>query len=396
MNETNELVTHSSSKQINRNWLLAGTFLMFTPSAFAMNYIPDVTVCLNGCDETTIQAGIDAATNGQAILVMPGVYNESIILGDGKILFSMGTTFTTTIDAAGLESRTATIQSGSTLDGFVITGGSIIGDGGGVSAGIGSTITNNRITGNYASVNGGGLSGVGSIVTQNVISGNNADGKGGGAVLFGSTIFSKNTVENNTAYDGGGILLRRGGAVVSKSIIKANTATRYGGGVYFGSRYSYNKVINSLIIGNTASSGGGVQFSGYSYAKIFHSTISGNTASYDGGGIGPGGNSRGIISNVISWGNNGDNLGSTRYGSPLITYSLIDQDPLFKDAANGDYRLEFGSAAIDTGSNSGESGEDINGTLRSQDGDGAGSGTTGDGSDYDIGAYEVVLEMCTS
>ncbi len=395
MNGTSELVTHSLSKQINRNWLLAGTFLMFTPSAFAMNYIPDVTVCLSGCDETTIQAGIDAAANGQAILVMPGVYNESIILGDGKILFSMGPNFTTTIDAVGLGSRTATIQSGSTLDGFVITGGSIIGDGGGVSAGIGSTIINNRITGNYASVNGGGLSSVGSIVTQNVISGNNADGRGGGAVLSSSTDFSKNTVENNTAYDGGGILLHTG-SVVSKSIIKANTATRYGGGVYFGDRYSHSKVINSLIIGNAALSGGGVQFTGYSYAKVFHSTISGNTASYDGGGIGPGSYSMGIISNVISWGNNGGNLGSTRYGSPLITYSLIDQDPLFKDAANGDYRLEFGSAAIDTGSNSGESGEDINGTLRSQDGDGTGSGTTGDGSDYDIGAYEAVLEMCTS
>ena len=67
---------------------------------------------------------------------------------------------------------------------------------------------------------------------------------------------------------------------------------------------------------------------------------------------------------------------------------------LFKDAAAGDYRLEFGSEAIDAGSNSGIV-DDITGKARPQDGDGAGAGATGDGSDYDIGAYEASVEMCT-
>ena len=47
--------------------------------------------------------------------------------------------------------------------------------------------------------------------------------------------------------------------------------------------------------------------------------------------------------------------------------------------------------AIDAGSDASAvngAAADFDGVVRPQDGDGLGAGTTGDGSDYDIGAYE--------
>ncbi len=59
------------------------------------------------------------------------------------------------------------------------------------------------------------------------------------------------------------------------------------------------------------------------------------------------------------------------------------------DEANGDFRVQLGSPAIDTGKNTALE-FDFDGVSRPQDGDELGSGMTGDGSDYDIGAYEFV------
>ena len=64
-------------------------------------------------------------------------------------------------------------------------------------------------------------------------------------------------------------------------------------------------------------------------------------------------------------------------------------DPLF----NVDYSLNYGSPAIDAGMDTSSSTygsviDDIMGILRGQDGDDNGP-VSGDGSDYDIGAYEM-------
>ena len=67
--------------------------------------------------------------------------------------------------------------------------------------------------------------------------------------------------------------------------------------------------------------------------------------------------------------------------------------PAFVDPANGDFHLTALSPCVDTGMNTSaaESGgvvADLDGRDRPVDGDGLGAGATGDGSDYDIGAYE--------
>ncbi len=139
--------------------------------------------------------------------------------------------------------------------------------------------------------------------------------------------------------------------------------------------------------------------------RISNNTIANNTASSgDGGGIYVHFDAYPTITNTILWGN-GDELYVTPGESVLISFSDIDDvnyngpnanistDPLFVNPSAGDYHLLPGSPAIDTGTNTsdptyGSVVDDIIGTLRPLDGDGNGP-ASGDGSDYDMGAYEM-------
>src|SRR5688572_3600242 len=111
-------------------------------------------------DQPTIQQAINAAANGDTVLVSPGTYFESIDFG-GKIITvtsELGPD-TTIIDAGGAGS-VVTFKSGETpnaiLSGFTIRGGQTIYSGAGIHVAFSSpTIRGNIITENR------GCSGVG-------------------------------------------------------------------------------------------------------------------------------------------------------------------------------------------------------------------------------------------
>jgi len=367
----------------------------------------DVLVCGSGCDYNTIQSGINAAANGQTILVLAGTYNESIALSGGKALLSCEGPAATVINASGLGVRVVNLSGNASIEGFTLQGGSAS-----YGAGIysrGGTISDNIITNNTSSGNGGGIATSSysrTNVYNNVISHNTASRSGGGIInaSYASMEFEDNTVENNEAIYGGGVYFVPYGTLLFEgNRIRLNSAT-YGGGIYTPG-YSGAKIINNIITNNEASAaGGGIYSSSYSYANIINTTVVGNVAP-NGAAIGVSSYCGVVVANTVMWGNSGPTINRPRYGAARVSYSIVengysgtanlDVDPRFVNPAAGDFNLLANSPAIDAGGDPSvivssriTVTDDVNDAARPQDGDGLGAGSTGDGSDYDIGATE--------
>ncbi len=188
-------------------------------------------------------------------------------------------------------------------------------------------------------------------------------GSGGGQ---NNTILNGFTLTNGAvAADGGGAL----GGTLNNCTLTDNTTFFKGGGV------AHSTLNNCTLIGNTANLGGGAYGS-----TLNNCTLTGNTASSGGGGA-----EGSILNNCIVWGNTapGDTdvyvsmLSYTCSGNGGTANGCIQADPLFVDAANGDYRLQIGSPCINAGTNDLAIGEtDLDGNLRINYGT------------VDMGAYE--------
>ena len=268
----------------------------------------------------TIQAGIDAAKDGDTVLVADGVYtgngNRDIDF-KGKLITVRGKhgpeNCIINMEGAGVGFY---FQNGETddavLDGFTVTNGRLGID----CVGSSPTIRNCIITGNGTA---GGLllrdSNAG--ITDCTITWNNAVGSGGGIHISGSSkvTISKTTVANNLAFGvgrrspgvGGGIVIGQSSSlVISNCTIMRNRAlgskgpekfdqggNAYGGGLYFtGSSLT---ITNTTIANNTASGGGGGDegYPGHGFGGGLYSTrnatitdciITGNHATHEWGG----------------------------------------------------------------------------------------------------------------
>ena len=263
---------------------------------------------------STIQSAIDAASDGDTVLVSAGTYLENINF-NGKNIAVIGEDRENTIIDGGQNGSVVTFDSiegtASALSNFTITGGNAY-DGGGIYCSSSApTIKDNIITGNVSETYGGGIS-----------------------CNYSSPIIMNNTITSNSAIYGGGISFDR----YTSSVIKGNN-----------------------INGNSAEEGGGIGCFTFSSPTITNNTIAGNSASTNGGGIYCYYISSPSVTNTIIWDNTAptDPNISVYFSDPFFNYcdvmgsweggGNIDAVPQFTAPENGDYTLMETSPCIDTG-----------------------------------------------
>jgi parallel beta-helix repeat protein len=383
----------------------------------------------------TIQAAIDAAVDGDEVVIADGVYtgagNKDLDF-HGKLIAvhsASGDPGACVIDCEQYgrgfyfhshESAAAAVH------GITIRNGRVLGSaGGGVYCDYSSpTLSHCRITDNEAFSGGGGVycSDSSPMLLDCTIAGNSAqesagDAHGGGLECVGGSPTLVNcTLTGNTITAGGSPdHIGRGGAMYCSDgaprlincTIAGNTASHYGGGVYCTESASAT-LRDSMIIGNTVGffgfaypvRGGGVYCGG---AALIGCTLAGNTSwDYYGGALCCSGNP--TLTDCILWGNSGDGI-YVSSGSPSLTYSdvqggfagtgNINADPLFADpdGADGDpatwqdndYHLTAASPCVDYGDPAFlplPDEVDLDGNPRVWDGNGDGVARV------DMGAYE--------
>jgi nitrous oxidase accessory protein NosD len=378
----------------------------------------------------SIQAAINAATDGDTVSVSPGTYAERIDFGTKDLTVeSTGGAAATIIDGGSLGSvvvMNAQAGESPTLRGFTVRNGRALFDDGYTGGGVRTTggpavIEDNVITANATCDSGGGISARFSqaIIRGNRITGNFqsgcSGGAGGGGVLIGgdgSVTLVDNVIVNNShgSWGSGVSLFAAGTPTIARNVIRNNSGALGGGGFWI-VNHSDAQIEDNLIVGNSADQGAGVYLSvpsGERGAVLVNNTVVANvgsigTALYS---VGFDGTAR-VANNILSGGGTSvvycdpsydqnppviefndvvQTEGGARYGGICADLTgsngNVSLAPAFVDAPAGDYHLSPASALIDSGTNVGVPAVDLDGELRTVDGNGDGVPVT------DIGADE--------
>jgi predicted outer membrane repeat protein len=360
----------------------------------------------------TIQKAIGCASAGHEIWVKWGTYNlTDQMTVDKAVRIYGGFSGTesqrnqrnwkhnvTTVDGQDSVYHCLYITANATVDGFTITGGNANdtsfphSNGGGIYNYYASpSITNCTLADNFAQYYGGGMYNNNSSAT------------------ISNCIFSDNTV---LSYMGGAMYNYFGSPTITSCIFSGNSATNQHGGAISG--YASSPTITSCVFsGNTAGQHGGAIYNNYMHSTITNCTSSGNTAEWYGGAIFNYYSTGVVITNSILWGDTAS-TGSEIYNivdvpehNPTVTYCDVeggyagtgnmDADPLFVDdtstePAYWNLHLRPDSPCIDVGINSapGLPATDFEGDPRIVDGNNNGTAIVDMGADEYLLAYAVL------
>jgi hypothetical protein len=342
-----------------------------------------------------VQAGINAAANGDEVWVAAGSYSESISITTAVPLYGgfAGAEAlrsqrdpkanAAVLDGGGLHPVVRIEGAGTVLDGFTIQNGlnNFQGVGGINCMAPNVVIANNLIRNNkysdtyMGSGSGGGVylspQATGAIVRDNSITGNTVyAGAGVSTYAVGATAY------------GGGIAVYAGNVTVERNVITQNSVTgegfkfgscshcfdptgwAFGGGIaVLGSTCIVrdNLIAYNTATGNYTGQGGGLDASGATGASLIaNNTFVGNTSAgatviVAGAGVYANnivfGNSTGQSVQGVTQGHNAVFGNRTFDYAPTTSSSPTDihLDPLFVNTTAGDYRLRSGSPCIDAG-----------------------------------------------
>lgn len=253
----------------------------------------------------TIQAALNAASNGDTVQVAAGFYVENVVLPNGIDLVLQGAgAGSTTIDGANANS-VVRIQGGQTrstvVAGFTIQNGSATHGGGLFISNASPTIQDCTIQMNTASSAGGGIKVTGSaanpLIRRSVVQDNTSTDNGAGIHVTDSTAeildneFLDNTVLASMNSSGAGVKVNFTTApvLISGNLIEGNSAEFAGGGI---SAFAGEAtILDNVVKGNSAPNGGGLHLEsqigngGDLDYVVTGNCIEGNMATAQGGGI---------------------------------------------------------------------------------------------------------------
>jgi hypothetical protein len=307
-------------------------------------------------DFPTIAAALAAASAGDTVLVLPGLYVEAVEVRDGIHLVGRDGPAVTELRGTGTGTTLTVVDSGSgtLVSGLRVTGG-LAASGGGI-----------RLRGQRTEIRD-------SWIEENAAIGPWPDGIGGGILIEAdSCLIAGSRIRGNTALAGGGVAapFRRSvlppDFVIIDCDVVENEATYFGGGAIVGLGLSLDIERVTLARNSARLSGGGVH--GLGLVWLRECTLDRNEVR-DGEGSGASGAGLLLRQSIVSNGAGGAGLytlGSSWVflvctdlwnpaGTEILSHGLdslpipFHVDPFYCDGPGGNYTLASNSPCLDLG-----------------------------------------------